>query len=176
VVEADGISREILEPDGAAYGSVVEHFGPGIVASDGRINRPALAAKVFADSDALAALNKLTHPVIARLMADRVTAAAESSSIVVLDIALLSIATPDLFHFGAIVVVDTPEDVAVERLVAQRGFSEADARARLAAQISREERRKLADVIIDNRGDRTLLDAEITRAWKWLQERAKAAD
>jgi dephospho-CoA kinase len=172
VVDADAISREIMEPGGLAYGPVVERFGPRILHEDGRVDRPALAALVFGDSDALAALNGITHPLIGQVMAERMAEAAGRSQIVVLDIPLLNIATKDRFTFSAVVVVDTPEDVAVRRLVSQRGFSEEDARGRMAAQISREERRKLADLVIDNSGDRATLDAEIDRAWSWLSERA----
>lgn len=171
VVDADAISREILEPGGAAYRPVVDRFGAAIVAVDGRINRPALAAAVFGDPDALADLNRLTHPVIGRVMGERVVAVASDRSIVVLDVALLNI-VKDLFELGAIVVVDVPEEVAIRRLVAGRGFSEADARSRVAAQITREERRRLADLVIDNHGDRAALEGEIDRAWAWLEERA----
>ena len=172
VVDADAISHEIMEPGGAAYGPVVERFGPSIVGSDGRIDRPAVAALVFNDPESLAALNALTHPVIGRVMAERMAEAAARAEIVVLDIPLLNIATRDRFSFGAVVVVDTPEAVAVERLVTQRGFTEEDARARIAAQISREERRGLADLVIDNSGTRQALETEMDRAWAWLSERA----
>jgi dephospho-CoA kinase len=172
VVDADAISREIMEPGGRAYGPVVEHFGPSIVQADGRIDRPAVAARVFNDAEALAQLNSLTHPAIGQVMAERMEEAAESASIVVLDIPLLNIATKDRFTFGAIVVVDTPVDLAVARLVAHRGFTEADARARVAAQMTREERRDLADLVLDNSGDPAALEAEIDRAWAWLKERA----
>lgn len=174
VVDADAISRQVMEPGGAAYGPVVERFGPGIVGPDGRIDRPAVAALVFNDKAALADLNGITHPIIGRVMAERTEEAAAGSPVVVLDIPLLNIATKDRFTFGAVVVVDTPEDLAVERLVAQRGFSEEDARARIAAQISREERRALADVVIDNSGDRAALEAEIDRAWQWITSAAAA--
>src|SRR5579884_116685 len=93
VVDADAISREIVEPGGPAYGPVVERFGPGIVGEDGRLDRPALAALVFNDPDALADLNRLTHPVIGAVMAERMAAAAERAEVVVLDIPLLNIAT-----------------------------------------------------------------------------------
>lgn len=174
VVDADEISRRILEPDGEAYQAVVDRFGPAIVGDGGRIDRPALAAVVFGDPAALADLNGLTHPVIAKVMAERMAEAASTHQIVVLDIPLLTIATKDRFQFGAIVVVDTPEDVAVSRLVHQRGFTEDDARARVAAQISRQERRSLADLVLVNAGDRDALEAEIDRAWTWLEERATA--
>ena len=175
VVDADAISREIMEPGGAAYGPVVERFGPSIVGPDGRIDRPAVAAVVFNDPEALADLNQLTHPVIGRVMAERMAEATTRADIVVLDIPLLNIATKDRFTFGAVVVVDTPEELAVQRLVAHRGFSEDDARARIAAQQSREERRRLADLVLDNSGPRQELEEEIDRAWKWLSERAAAS-
>jgi dephospho-CoA kinase len=175
VVDADAIARQILEPDGAAYQRVVDHFGPGIVAPDGRIDRPALARAVFHDSEALDALNRLTHPVIGAVMAERMDEAAADHDVVVLDIPLLTIATKDRFEFGAIVVVDTPEDVAVARLMEQRGFTEADAWARVRAQISREERRGLADQVLDNRAGREDLEGEIDRLWAWLQDRAVTA-
>jgi dephospho-CoA kinase len=173
LVDADAISREIMEPGGAAYRSVVEHFGPGIVRGDGSVDRPALAGTVFRDPDALAELNRLTHPVIGRLIGERVLEAAVSHPVVVVDIALLEIVR-DLFAFDAIIVVDAPEDVAVARLVSERGFTETDARARVASQISRAERRALADVVLDNRGGRDELEAEIDRLWAWLQAQAAA--
>ncbi|MGH9115344.1 MAG: dephospho-CoA kinase, partial [Acidimicrobiales bacterium] len=172
VVDADAISREVVEPGGPAYKPVVDRFGPAIVRADGRLDRPALAAIVFGDEAALADLNELTHPVIADVIADRVQRLTAGNRIVVLDIPLLTIATRSGYELGAVVVVDTPEDVAVRRLVEQRGFSEADARARLAAQISREERRALADIMIDNSGDWADLEAEVDRAFRWLEERA----
>jgi dephospho-CoA kinase len=172
VVDADAISWEIMEPGGRAYDPVVERFGPGIVGPDGRIDRPALAAIVFNDAAALAELNALTHPAIGAVMAERMAAAAADAAIVVLDIPLLNIATRDRFQFSAIVVVDTPEDVAAARLVGQRGFTEDDARARIAAQISREERRSLADFVVDNSGDRDALEAEVDRLWDWLTAKA----
>jgi dephospho-CoA kinase len=176
VVDADAISREIMEPGGAAFGPVVERFGPSVVGPDGRIDRPAVAALVFSDPDALKDLNGITHPIIGQVMAERMAAAAAGSEIVVLDIPLLTIATKDRFTFAAIVVVDTPEDVAVERLVTQRGFTEEDARARIAAQISREERRALANVVLDNSGTRENLETEIDRAWVWLTDHAAQAE
>ena len=172
VVDADMISRQILEPGGAAFQPVVDRFGPGIVKEDGQIDRPALAAAVFSAPEALADLNGLTHPEIGRQMVERARVLGEDHEVVVLDIPLLDIAARARFQFGAIVVVDAPEDVAVARLVAQRGFTEEDARARIAAQISRQERRELADLVLDNSGDRDALESEIDRAWKWLEDRA----
>lgn len=175
VVDADGIAREIVEPGGPAYGPLVERFGSGVLQPDGRLDRAALAAVVFNDAAALADLNALTHPVIGRVMTERTRQAGERAEIVVLDIPLLNIATRERLQFNAILVVDTPEDVAVQRLCTQRGFTEEDARARISAQISRDERRSLADLVIDNSGDRAHLDREVERAWAWLAERLRTA-
>jgi dephospho-CoA kinase len=172
VIEADAIGRQILEPGGLAYQAVIDHFGPAVVRPDGSINRPALAAAVFNDAEALAELNRLTHPMIARVMDERVAALDGPGRIVIWDLALLSIADQARFRPSAVIVVDAPEEVAVQRLVSQRGFSEEDAVARVASQITRAERRRIADLVLDNSGDRCALEAEIDRGWQWLQERA----
>lgn len=177
VVEADAIGRQILEPGGPAHQPVIDRFGPGVVRPDGTIDRAAVASIVFRDPASLADLNRISHPAIARVMADRVAALAEEGRpIVVIDIALMQIATPDLFDFDAVVVVDVPEDVAVARLVAGRGFSEADARARVAAQTTRADRTARADLVIDNSDGRGALQAEIERAWVWLSDRYHRQD
>lgn len=168
VIAADPIGRAILEPGGPAYQPVIERFGEGVTRPDGEIDRAAVAAIVFRDQAALADLNAISHPAIAREMAAQVAAA--NADIVILDLALLEIATPDLFDLAAILVVDVPEEVAVSRLVSARGFSEADARARVAAQTSRSDRLALADYVIDNSGDQAALEREVDRAWDWLQE------
>ncbi len=172
VVDADAIGREILEPDGAAYQAVVDYFGPGVVRPDRSIDRAALAGIVFADPDRLTRLNQLTHPVIGEVMAVRADALGASHPVVVLDVALLSIVTTDRFHLDVIVVVDTPEEVAVGRLVEHRGFSEDDAWSRVAAQIDRDQRRQVADVVLDNSDGPAALETEIDRVWAWLRERA----
>lgn len=171
VVDADSIAREVVEPGGAAYGALVERFGTGVLEEDGRLNRQALADVVFNDPEALEDLNGITHPAIGLVVGQRIGEAAATHEIVVLDIPLLSITTKARIGFDCVVVVDVPEEVAVQRLVGQRGFQESDARARISAQITREERRALADFVIENAGDRTALNAEIDRLWTWLQEK-----
>src|ERR1700761_7686856 len=98
VVDADVISRQILEPDGAAYQAVVDRFGPTVVRADRSINRPALAAIVFDDQDALSDLNGLTHPVIGQIMADTAETLGADHDVVVLDVALLSIVITEQFQ------------------------------------------------------------------------------
>jgi dephospho-CoA kinase len=171
IVDADRIAREVVEPDGPAFLPLVARFGDGIVGTDGRINRPVLAAMVFGSKDALADLNSITHPAIGSVMAARVAEHADSDRVVVLDIPLLREQTKSQWPFAAVIVVDTPVEVAIDRLVRSRGLDEDDARARVAAQISREERRALADVVIDNAGDHEQLRREIDRAWAFVVAR-----
>src|SRR6202035_19361 len=109
----------------------VERFGTGILSPDGAIDRAALAALVFADADALAALNAITHPAIGAVMAARRAAEEVTDHVVVLDVPLLTPAHRDLLALDVVVVVDCPVDVAIERLVGQRGFSRPDAVARI---------------------------------------------
>lgn len=174
LVDADLIAREVVEPGGAAYSPLVDRFGPGIVASDGRIDRPALAAIAFGDPASLADLNAITHPAIGAVIATRIAEAA-AAAVVVVDIPLLNAEGIERYHLDAVVVVDTPVDVAVSRLVTYRGFTEADARARVTSQISREERRALADYVVDNAGDRSSLVPQVDELWAALSARAAAA-
>jgi dephospho-CoA kinase len=168
VVDADRIAREVVEPGGPAYRPLIDRFGAGIVAADGTIDRQAIASRAFADPDALRDLNAITHPAIRDRMERCVTSHAGTGRVVVLDIPLLTAPTRDSFALAGVIVVDTPLEVAVDRLVHQRGLSEQDARARIAAQMSRDERRRLADVVIDNRGSRADLEAAVDRAWAWI--------
>ncbi|MDQ3107827.1 MAG: dephospho-CoA kinase, partial [Actinomycetota bacterium] len=127
LIDADAIVRELQAPGGEAYVGIVEHFGGGVVAADGTLDRPALAALVFGDDAARADLNRLTHPLVGREMATRMAAQASTDNIVVLDIPLLAERGRGAYPVVAVIVVDCPVEVAVARLVAHRGFSEADA-------------------------------------------------
>ena len=170
IVDADAIVRELQAPGGEAYVGIVERFGPEVVAADGTLDRPALAALVFSDDAARADLNRLTHPLVGREMATRMAAQASTDNIVVLDIPLLAERGRSSYPVAGVIVVDCPVDVAVGRLVEHRGFTEADARARVAAQISREERRAIADVVLDNGGTLEELEAQLDGVWTWLEE------
>jgi len=169
VIDADRIAREVVAPDGPAYPGVVERFGPAVVAGDGSIDRPALAAVVFADPAALADLNALTHPAIGEVVTERLRAEAATIHVVFLDVPLLVETERARAQCSALVVVDCPQDVAVHRLVDQRGMVEADVRARLAAQATRDERLALADFVIDNSGTRDDLVAEVDQCWAWVE-------
>lgn len=173
LIDADRIAREVVVPGGPAYQPLVDRFGAGILAPDGTIDRPSLAALAFADGESLAALNAITHPAISAVMAERRAAQEEGDRVVVLDVPLLTPGHRDLLSLDVVVVVDCPVEIAVERLLDQRGFGREDAEARVAAQASREERRRGADFVIDNSKDRAHLVAEVDRVWGALEVRAR---
>ncbi len=172
LVDADQVARDVVAPGGPAYQPLIDRFGPGIVAPDGTIDRKALAAVAFADEESRLALNAITHPAIGIAMLQARDALKDTDRIVVLAIPLLTAVHRETVGLHKVVVVDCPTDVALERLIAQRGFDRADAEARIRAQISREERVKEADYVLDNCGDRAALAAEVDRLWDWLVDAA----
>jgi dephospho-CoA kinase len=177
LIDADAIARQVVEPGGAAYAPVVERFGPAVVRSDGSLDRAALASRVFSDPAALADLNRITHPVIGAVVLDRLaelTATAGDGGVIVVDQPLLSAATVAAYRIDTVVVVDTPTETAVDRLVRHRGFRDDDARARIAAQISRDERLAMADLVVDNTGAPAHLDEQVDRLWSELVARSRA--
>lgn len=169
IVDADAIVREIQAPGGLAYEGIVRHFGPGIVAADGSIDRPALARLAFADAPTRGELQRLTHPYVGQVMAERLAEAeAAGAQVVVLDVPLLAERGKAAYPVAGVIVVDCPIDTAVRRLVEQRGLPAEEARARIAAQVSREERLAVADFVIDNSGTLDDLAGEVERAWRWI--------
>jgi dephospho-CoA kinase len=166
IVDADKIAREVVEPGGPAYAGIIDRFGDGVLNDDRTLNRAALAAIVFTDAAALKDLNAITHPAIGVVIAQRIAAHAGTDSVVILDAALL-FDTPRAGMVGKM-VVDVDPEVAIDRLVTFRGFSETDARNRVASQMSREDRRARADFVIDNSGDREALLLEVESAWAWI--------
>jgi dephospho-CoA kinase len=168
LIDADQVARDVVAPGGPAYQPLIEKFGPGIVAADGTIDRKALAAVAFADEESRLALNAITHPAIGVAMIEARDAHKGTDDIVVLAIPLLTAVHRDTVKLHKVVVVDTPTDVALERLLLQRGFDRADAEARIRSQISREERVQEADYVLDNSGDRAALEAEVDTLWAWL--------
>ena len=168
LIDADQVARDVVTPGGPAYQPLIDRFGEGIVAPDGTIDRPALAAVAFAGDAARADLNAITHPAIGIAMIGARDALEETDHIVVLAIPLLTKAHRETVKLDRVVVVDCPTDIALERLLSQRHMDRADAEARIRAQISREERLEEADFVVDNSGDRTALEAEVARLWEWL--------
>jgi dephospho-CoA kinase len=161
VIDADAIHRENMAPGGRVHDAVLARFGT--------VERPALAAIVFNDAGALADLNALTHPAVGAVIAERLAAEADTDHVVVLDVPLLVESTGDGYPMAGVIVVDAPVEVAVARLVEQRGMSRDDALARIAVQASREQRLARADFVIDNAGSLDHLRAEVDRCWEWVQ-------
>lgn len=166
IVDADAIVHVLQQPGMPMLDVLAERFGADIIREDGSLDRAKLASIAFVDDDAVKDLNAIVHPAARDEMAARVLAQAGTNNVVVLDVPLVTGQRPD--HTSALVVVDTPVDVAMERLVARRGMSEADARARLSKQISREERLELADRVIDNSGDIASLERQVDDVWAWM--------
>jgi dephospho-CoA kinase len=164
VIDADVIAREVVEPGEPALAAIVERFGPEVLDGDGRLDRPRLAALVFDDAVARADLNAIVHPRVA-LEAARRTAAAPPDAVVVMDVPLLVEAARS--GYDVVVIVEAPEPVRLERLIA-RGMNPDDARRRMAAQASDADRRRIADVILDNSGSEADLDPQIDALWSQL--------
>ena len=166
LLDADAIVREIQEPGTPVFAAMVERWGDGIVTDDGTLDRQAVADRVFGDADELTALNAIVHPVVADEMTRRREALAGTDATVILDIPLLV----ESGHEGlaGIIVVDIDPELAVERLMVHRGFTETDARGRIARQASRTDRLARADVVVDNSGSLEDLLAEIDRVQVWL--------
>lgn len=159
VVDADRVAREVVEPGEDALARIVERFGDDVLAPDGSLDRAAMAAIVFADDEARAALEGITHPAIRDRVAQRVAAVAQFEEadgrerVVVVDHPLL-VESGAAAGFSTVVVVEAPEEVRVRRLVDARGMDEADARARMATQADDATRRAAATHVIDNAGPR----------------------
>ncbi|MET0767498.1 MAG: dephospho-CoA kinase [Aeromicrobium sp.] len=168
VIDYDRLAREVVEPGSPALDLIAQRFGADVITPDGTLDRPRLGALVFADPAALKDLEAITHPAIRALAALREQQAG-TDAIVVHD-------NPLLVEMGAaaacdvVIVVDAPEDVQIARMVADRAMAEDDARARIAAQASREVRLAAADVVIENTGTREQLSARVDEVWKDLVE------
>ena len=167
LLDADAIVRELQEPGTPVFVAMVERWGDEIVAADGGLNRQAVADRAFGDADELEALNAIVHPAVADEMTRRRKALAGTDATVILDIPLLVESGHE--GLGGVIVVDVDPDVAVGRLVTHRGFTEDDARGRIARQASREDRLARADIVIDNSGTVADLFAEVGLAWAWIE-------
>jgi dephospho-CoA kinase len=167
VIDADAIVHEVQAPGGPAYQPMSDHFGPGVVRADGSFDRGAIAEIVFNDPEQLAALNAIVHPVVGQVIFDRLAAEGETDHVVVLDVPLL--VESGRSDMAGLIVVDAPVETAVARAVARGPASEADVRARIAKQATREERLAKADVVIDNSGSLADLEAQVDQVWAWIR-------
>lgn len=172
IIDADAVTKELQQSGTETVAAMAEALGAEILAPDGSLDRAKVAEIVFNDKTKLDALNNIVHPAVRREMARQTKVAAEAGQMVVQDIPLFAETDYYLrFQWSGVIVVDTPPDVAVQRLMQFRGFTEADARARLAAQASREKRLARADYVVDNGGAPEALDGEVERCWVWMADR-----
>ncbi|MBZ6142108.1 dephospho-CoA kinase [Streptomyces olivaceus] len=173
LIDADRIAREVVEPGTPGLAAVVEAFGADVLTEDGRLDRPKLGSIVFADRERLAALNSIVHPLVgerSRALEEAAEAAAEDA-VVVHDVPLLT-ENGLAPLYDVVVVVDADHATQLDRLVRLRGMSEQDARARMAAQATREQRREIADLVVDNDVPLEELRRRVREVWAELARRA----
>ena len=162
IVDADRIAREVVEPGTPGLERIIEAFGDGVLEADGSLDRAALAAVVFADPDARRQLDGIVHPLV-RARAREMAAAAPPDAVVVHDVPLL-VETGQASSYDLVLVVEADPATRVSRLV-QRGLTAEDARARIEAQTSDDQRRAVADVVLHNGGTPEQLAEQVNRFW-----------
>ncbi|QLE71595.1 dephospho-CoA kinase [Streptomyces rectiverticillatus] len=170
IVDSDRIAREVVEPGTPGLAAVVAEFGEAVLTPEGALDRPRLGAVVFADPDRLAALNAIVHPLV-RARSAELEAAAAPDAVVVHDVPLL--AENGLAPlYDLVLVVDAGTETRLDRLVRLRGMTPDEARARMAAQATREDRLAVADFVIDNDGPIEALRRQVEKVWDELRERS----
>ncbi|MYY83468.1 MULTISPECIES: dephospho-CoA kinase [unclassified Streptomyces] len=172
LIDADKIAREVVEPGTPGLAAVVDTFGEDVLAPDGSLDRPKLGAVVFADAGKLAALNAIVHPLVSARSAE-LEQAASADAVVVHDVPLLT-ENGLVPLYDLVIVVDASPATQLDRLVRLRGMSQEDARARMAAQATREKRLEIADIVIDNDGPLEGLPERVAEVWADLERRARA--
>ncbi|MEU9638000.1 dephospho-CoA kinase [Streptomyces tendae] len=171
LIDADRIAREVVAPGTPGLAAVVAAFGEDVLAEDGTLDRPKLGSIVFADPDRLAVLNGIVHPLVGERSRALEEAAAEDA-VVVHDVPLLT-ENGLAPLYDLVVVVDADPATQLDRLVRLRGMTEQDARARMAAQATREQRREIADVVVDNDVPLDELRRRVKELWDELVRRAR---
>lgn len=172
LIDADRIAREVVAPGTPGLAAVVDAFGERVLAPDGGLDRPGLGAIVFADPEKLAVLNSIVHPLVGARSRE-LESTAPADAVVVHDVPLL--AENSLAPlYDVVVVVDAGPETQLDRLVRRRGMSEEDARARMAAQATRDKRLEIADVVIDNDMSLDALRRRVAEVWADLVRREAA--
>lgn len=171
VVDHDGLARQVVEPGSSGLAEIVARFGAGVLQPDGSLDRGALGAVVFGDPKARGLLNSIVHPRVVDAARVAQLAAQEAGALVVVHDIPLLVETGQAGDFDVVLVVEAPEDVRVERMVRDRGMRSDDARARIRAQASDDERRAVADVVFRNDGSRKDLCDQVVRWWERWSDR-----
>ncbi|MER6569498.1 dephospho-CoA kinase [Streptomyces sp. NPDC001093] len=171
LIDADRIAREVVAPGTPGLAAVVEAFGEDVLTADGSLDRPRLGSIVFADPDRLAVLNSIVHPLVG-VRSRELEEAAAADAVVVHDVPLLT-ENGLAPLYDLVIVVDASPETQLDRLVRLRGMTEEDARARMAAQATREQRRQIADIVIDNDVPLEALHKRVAEVWEELVRRAR---
>jgi dephospho-CoA kinase len=174
VIDADDLARRAVAPGTAGFDRVVETFGRDILGPDGGIDRATLADVVFADPSRLRQLEAIIHPEVARLLAESVEPYRDTDDVIVYAVPLLA-ERGMAEGFDVVVVVVADVDRRIERLMRDRSMTAEEVRARVAAQLSDEERARVADVLLDNDGEPERLIPQVNRLWTDLAKRAAVA-
>lgn len=167
IIDADLIVRELQQPGTPVLVKIIERFGAGVLTEQGELDRAALAAIVFPNSDALADLNSIVHPALATEITRRVEAEGHTDHVVVLDLPLL--AENPRSGLSGVVVVDVDPKIARGRLIEGRAMNGSDVDARMSRQATRDTRNAIAGLIINNSHDLDHLRDEVDRAWEWMR-------
>ena len=175
LIDADVAARKVVEPGSPGLAQVAAAFGDEVLRPDGSLNRERLGEIVFGDPGLRAKLNAIVHPLVREWMqeAERAAVQANDDAVVVHDVPLLA-ESRGMAGFDAVIVVDVPPDLQLERLVSRRGMPAEQARARMAAQAGREQRLAVADIVIDNSGSLDDLDRRVAEVWADLERRASS--
>ncbi len=174
VIDADDLARRAVAPGTAGFDRVVETFGRDILGPDGGIDRATLANIVFADPSRLRELEAIIHPEVARLLVESLEPYRDTDDVIVYAVPLLA-ERGMAEGFDVVVVVVADVDRRIERLMRDRGMTAEEVRARVAAQLTDEERARVADVLLDNDGEPERLIPQVNRLWTDLTTRAAAA-
>ena len=174
LIDADKIAREVVEPGTPGLAAIVEAFGEGVLTPEGALDRPKLGSRVFADAEKLATLNAIVHPLVGARSAE-LERLAGPDDVVIHDVPLLT-ENRLAALYDLVVVVDASAETQLDRLVRFRGMAESEARNRMAAQATREQRRAVADLVIDNDGPLEALEPQVRKVWEQLRERAARSE
>jgi len=173
VIDADLLAREAVQPDTQALRDIVKRWGKDVLKEDGSLDRAALRQIVFADQSELDALNRIVHPGVTRLRDREIAQARERGDPIVVCVIPLLFERNIVEEFDAIVLVDAPRPVRLERMVATRGMEATDAMNMIASQMPAELKRARADYVIENSGSLQDLERDVNALWSSLQRDAQ---
>ena len=166
IIDGDAIARALQRSGTAVFAAMVERFGD-VVAANGELDRAKIASLVFSDAQALTDLNKIVHPAIGVEMMRRISELRDTDAIAVLDFPLL--AESPRKGLSGVIVVDVDPEIALQRVVRDRGMKASDVQARIDKQASREARLAIADRVLDNSGSREDLVKQVDAVWEWMR-------